>query len=156
MPDEQTVANSSCLIALEAAGYLHILRELYTTIDVPVAVNQECSAALPAWVRVHSVDNQSLVRSLCLELGPGEAEAIALCMEQQAHRIILDDKKARRIARELKVPVTGTLAVLLRAKEAGLLPKVRDVIDALKAVNFHVSQQLIAEVLRRAGEPLKD
>jgi predicted nucleic acid-binding protein len=81
MPDGPTIANSSCLIALEAAGHLHILKQLYGTIHIPDAVNRECGAALPPWVRVHSVANQSLIQSLCLELGAGEAEAIALCME---------------------------------------------------------------------------
>jgi len=156
MPDELTVANSSCLIALDAVGYLSVLHELYEAIDVPDAVNRECGGQLPAWVQVRSVSNRSLVQSLRLELGEGEAEAIALCVERSANRVILDDKKARRIARELKLPVTGTLAILLRAKEAGVLPNVHDPIDALLAANFRVSETLIAEVLRRAGESPSD
>jgi predicted nucleic acid-binding protein len=42
MPDEITVANSSCLIALEAIGRLELLRDLYNDIDVPDAVSHEC------------------------------------------------------------------------------------------------------------------
>jgi len=156
MPDELTVANSSCLLALNTAGYLSVLHELYKTIDVPDAVNRECEGQLPTWVRIRSVSNRSLVQSLCLELGEGEAEAIALCMERSADRIILDDKKARRIARQLKLPVTGTLAILLRAKQAGILPSVHDPINALLAANFRVSETLIVEVLRRAGESSSD
>jgi predicted nucleic acid-binding protein len=48
--------------------------------------------------------------------------------------------------------VTGTLAVLLRAKKDGVIPNVHDVIDALLGVNFHVSESLIENVLRQAGE----
>ena len=66
--------------------------------------------------------------------------------------MILDDKKARHIARRLNLPVTGTLAVLLRAKERGLLPAVRDAVDALNAVGFRMTDELIAEVLRLARE----
>jgi predicted nucleic acid-binding protein len=55
-----------------------------------------------------------------MDIGPGEAEAIALAIEAGAARIVLDDKKARRIARELGVTVTGTVGVLLRAKQRGL------------------------------------
>lgn len=152
MPDAPTVSNSSCLIGLEAAGHLDILQQLYATIDVPEAVAQECGSALPGWAQVHSVQNQSLVQSLKLDLGAGEAEAIALSVESSAERLILDDKKARRVARQLNQPVTGTMAVLLRAKDRGIVASVRDVIDALVAANFRVSNALLREVLRQAGE----
>jgi hypothetical protein len=42
------------LIALDAAGSLGILEQLYTTIAVPDAVAQECGGAPPAWVQIHS------------------------------------------------------------------------------------------------------
>ncbi len=152
MPDGLTVSNSSCLIALEATGSLGILEELYGTIAVPDAVSHECGGALPAWAQIYSVQNQPLVQSLRLDLGAGEAEAIALSIEHSAARLNLDDKKARRIAHGLKLPVTGTLAVLLKAKERGILSNVRDAIDMLITANFHVSDALVREVLRRAGE----
>ncbi|MGZ3393065.1 MAG: hypothetical protein ACXWPK_02840, partial [Isosphaeraceae bacterium] len=112
MPESPTVSNSSCLIALDAAGSLGILERLYNTIAVPDAVVQECGGALPPWVQVHSVQNQALAQSLRLNLSAGESEAIALSIERSAARVILDDKKARRVARQLSLPVTGTLAVL--------------------------------------------
>jgi len=112
MPESPTVSNSSCLIALDAAGSLGILERLYNTIAVPDAVVQQCGGALPPWVQVHSVQNQALAQSLRLNLGAGESEAIALSIERSAARVILDDKKARRVARQLSLPVTGTLAVL--------------------------------------------
>jgi uncharacterized protein len=152
MPDGPTVSNSSCLIALEAAGALGILEQLYMTITVPDAVSQECGGALPAWVRVHSVQNQRLAQALRLGLGAGEAEAIALSIECSAARLILDDKKARRAARQLNLPVVGTLGILLRARERGIISGVRDVVDALIAADFRVSDELVQEVLRRAGE----
>ncbi|MGB2608647.1 MAG: DUF3368 domain-containing protein, partial [Isosphaeraceae bacterium] len=85
MPESPTVSNSSCLIALDAAGSLGILERLYRT--------------------------------------------IALSIERSAARLILDDKKSRRVARQLNLPVTGTLAVLLNAKERGIIPKVRDTLS---------------------------
>jgi hypothetical protein len=152
MPDGPTVANSSCIIALEAVGHLGILQQLYSGVLVPGAVAHECGPQLPAWIHVQTVQNQAAVNSLRLELGDGEAEAIALAVEVQATRLILDDKKARRIARQLQLPVTGTLAVLLRAKERGIIPRVADVIGALVASGFRLSDALIQEVLQTAGE----
>ncbi len=152
MREGPTVSNSNCLIALDAAGSLAILERLYSTIAVPDAVVQECGGALPAWVQVHSVQNQALVQSLRLNLGAGEAEAIALSIERSAARLILDDKKERRVAGQLNLPVTGTVAILLKAKERGIIPKVRNSLDVLIAANFRISDALVQEVLRQAGE----
>jgi predicted nucleic acid-binding protein len=152
MPNGSTISNSSCLIALHAIGNLDILQQLYGTIEVPDAVVQEFGPGLPVWVRARPVQNQAVVRSLRLQLGAGEAEAIALAMELSAARLILDDKQARALACQLTLPVTGTLAVLLRAKECGVLPQVRGVLDALLAAGFRASDALIQEILKLAGE----
>lgn len=152
MPEPVTVSNSSCLIALELVGWLELLRGLYETVVVPSAVAHECGSRLPAWFHVQPVRNQGMAPTLRLGLGPGESEAIVLASEVSAERLILDDKKARRIAQQLGLPVTGTLAVLLRAKEQGLIPNVRDVLDDLAVAEFRVSDALIQDTLRRAGE----
>jgi uncharacterized protein len=95
-----TVANSSCLIALEGAGHLELLQQLYGTILVPEAVFNECGRQVSPWIVVRPVQNRAHALALQVELGPGEAEAIVLSSETSAARIILDDKKARRIARQ--------------------------------------------------------
>src|SRR5688500_16978546 len=136
MPDGPTIANSSCIIALDGSGNLDVLQRLYGTILVPGAVAKECGMQIPPWILVQAIQNDAQSRTLQLELGPGEAAAIVLTSETSAERIILADKKARRIARQLGLPVTGTLAVLLRAKERAVIRAVSPVIDALLAVNF--------------------
>jgi predicted nucleic acid-binding protein len=152
MPDAPSVCNSSCLIALEAIGRLGVLQDLYESVTIPNAVSVECGGSLPAWFEIQTVTNVALVNSLQIHLGPGESEAIALATELSADRIILDDKKARGIARQMSLPVTGTLAVLLRAKQQGLIVRVKDIVDDLRQVGFFLSDDLIEEVLRQAGE----
>jgi predicted nucleic acid-binding protein len=152
MPDPITVANSSCLIGLELIGRLDLLQRLYGTVTLPAAVVTECGFRLPQWFQIQTIQNQGMFRSLRLELGSGESEAIVLAAELAAARLILDDKKARRIAQQLGLPVTGTLAVLLRAKERGLLSSVREVLDDLTHTQFRISDALVQETLRRAGE----
>jgi predicted nucleic acid-binding protein len=53
-----------------------------------------------------------------MELDEGEAEAIALCREQQAELVLLDEKDARRVVRRLGLAVLGTVGVLIWAKRA--------------------------------------
>ena len=98
MPEATTVANSSCQIALDAIGRLEILKQLYGTVVIPAAVDEEVGVSLPDWFDVRTVTNQTLVQALQLQLGDGEAEAIALATEAAADRIILDDRTGRRIA----------------------------------------------------------
>ncbi len=152
MPDPMTVSNSSCLIALDLVGRLDLLHDLYGTVLVPCAVSYECGSSLPSWIRVQPIQNQGMARSLQIGLGAGESEAIVLATETSAVRLILDDKKARHIAQQLGLPITGTLAVLLRAKQQRLIPNLCDVLDDLAAVDFRISDALVEDALRRAGE----
>lgn len=152
MPEGATVANSSCLIALGSIGRLGIIEELYSRVTVPAAVADECQEKLPDWVDVRQTHNRPLVRSLSVDLEAGEAEVIALAMELAAARVILDDKKARRIARELALPVTGTLALLARAKQRGVIANVREVVNDLLVRGFRVSRAVLDETIRLAGE----
>ncbi len=152
MPDPVTVSNSSCLIALDLVGRLELLHDLYGAVLVPKAVSYECRGGLPLWVSVQPIRNEAMARTLQLGLGAGESEAIVLASETSAVRLILDDKKARRIAQQLGLPITGTLAALLRAKQQGLIPNLRDVLDDLATADFRISDALVADALRRAGE----
>lgn len=152
MSDPVTICNSSPLIALDAIGQLELLHNLYGSIAVPNAVATEWGLPLPAWIAVATVINTTLVGTLGIQIGPGEAEAIALALEVPTQRIILDDKKARNIAKHLGLPLTGTVAVIVQAKSAGLVSNVRDVLDALAQSGFRISQTLYDTALQNAGE----
>jgi len=52
----------------------------------------------------------------------------------------------------LKLTLTGTLGVLLKAKETGLLPAVALVLDRLEHLRFRVDPETRQAVLRLAGE----
>ena len=86
-------------------------------------------------------------------LDAGEAAAIALAVEKAASIILIDERKGRRIAAEYGMRPVGVLGVLVQAKNRALIPAVRPLIDQLqKGIDFHLSPQLIAEVLRAAHE----
>ena len=153
MPAGQPVSNSSCLIALAAVKQLDLLGQVFGEVAVPEAVARELrSLSLPAWARAIPVKERTLVEALHTQLGGGEAEAIALAIETGAASLILDDRKARRVARQLGLRLSGTFSVLLLAKERRYLAAVRPVLDSLLAAGFHASDALVAETLRRAGE----
>jgi len=51
----------------------------------------------------------------------GEAAVIQLALDLPGATVVLDDLKARRVARRSSIPMTGSLGVLLHAKRRGKL-----------------------------------
>ncbi len=147
---EPAVANSTCLIGLERIGRLEILHALFEPLFVPPKVWEEFGSALD-WLTVQAPANIELVNILRSIVDDGEAEAIALAKEK-GWLLILDDRKARTWAKRLSVRVIGTAGVLLRAKRYGLIPKVKPILEALRATGFRLSKTLEEEVLRLAQE----
>jgi predicted nucleic acid-binding protein len=103
------------------------------------------------WIRVEQVRDPGLLRLLPDGLGPGEAQALILASERTLP-ILLDEAAARREARRLGVWMLGSVAVLLDAKQRGLLPAVKPVIDRMVAAGFRLSQALYAQTLLQADE----
>ena len=87
-----------------------------------------------------------------MQIGAGESEAIALALEMGNLPALLDDKKARRIAKQLDLPVIGTLGLLLKAKKQGVIPAIKPILAALEKVDFRVSTRLRDRALELADE----
>lgn len=158
----EVICDVSPLQYLHQLGLLDILRLLYGTVVVPQAVADELrervvrGVDLPAlealdWASVRQPAGRSLL-PLVSDLGPGEREAIALAVESPGSLIILDDAIARQYARLLRLRLTGTLGVLLKAKETGRIPAIASVLDRLHALRFWVDPVTREAVLKLAGE----
>ena len=81
----------------------------------------------------------------------GERNAIALAIEMNA-TLLIDDRRARRVAIELGRPVIGTLALLLRAREEGIVPALRPLMECLQASGYYMPVDLVAGILESLGE----
>lgn len=102
------VSDASPLICLSALRQLDLLRLLYGSVLVPEAVWQEVTHApsftLPTtpavvtdakaagWLEVIAATNRPLVIQLETTLDPGEAEAIALAIENKPSLLLIDDE----------------------------------------------------------------
>lgn len=151
-PSQATVSNTSCLIALASIARLDLLERLYQEVLIPQAVADEWGLPLPPWLKVQAIGNQALAQALRIQLGPGEAEAITLAVEIGPARLILDDQRARRIAANLQIRVTGTVGMAIAARQKGLLPLARPLLDQLQAAGFWMSHGLYQRALQIAGE----
>jgi predicted nucleic acid-binding protein len=157
------VSNTSPISNLAAIGQLTLLQQLYGNLFIPPKVYQEilaCGSTDPGtlalqtvdWIQVISVTNFDLVDTLQKILDPGEAEAIALAVELNADRLIIDERKGRNEAIKSRLQVTGLLGIVLAAKQKGIIPLVKPILDDLTANGFWIRKPLCAEILSIAGE----
>ena len=150
MVKEPAILDSACLIGLERIGRLDLLPALIEPICAPPAVETEFGSR-PAWMTIETPLDKGMIAALRLIVDPGEAEAITLAYEK-GWRLIVDDRKAREAAQRLGVRITGTVGLLLRAKQTSVITAIRPLLDALDAHSFRVAPALRAEALRLAGE----
>lgn len=158
------VSDTSPIRALTHLGRLDLLRRFYDEVVVPPLVRDELEfparRKMPA-VRLDALQGVRVaapagihpqLRSLP-DLHQPEVQALSLAVELSAGAILLDDLPARRAAATLGLRPMGTLGVLIRAKEQGLLPALRPEIVRLRGdLGFFLSDGIVARALARVGE----
>ena len=158
----EVVVNSTPLIILCRINQLNLLKELYHEIMIPEAVLREVTAKNDAvslrlqsageWIHIESIKDQSEKAMYKARLHDGEVEVMILAGERDAKLLIIDDNAAKKTAKYLGFPVTGTLGVILRAKREGIIPEVRPLIAEIRRSGFYVSDAVEQAVLEQAGE----
>ena len=159
------VADSGPLIGLARIGRLNLLRKLFGTAAIPPQVFQELKlssdrpgtkAILKAidsgWIKLEKIKNPDKSRRLPLLVDAGEADAILLALEQNARMLIIDDKRGRKTAKNLKLPILGIGGVLIAAKRAGHLKEVTSVLNDLTKAGYHISLSLSKRIIELAGD----
>lgn len=101
---------------------------------------------------IHPAPSKHLSLFKLYNPGIGETTSLALAFELKDSTVILDDDKAKRIAKSFHISVTGSLGLILKAKEKNIISSVKDVIARIKATNFHLSPALETVILELAGE----
>jgi predicted nucleic acid-binding protein len=66
--------------------------------------------------------------------------------------LIVDDLKARSFASELGVNYSGTLGLILRAKQEGVIPSLKPILSQIRETNFRISESLLSAILHLANE----
>jgi predicted nucleic acid-binding protein len=151
-PSRIIIADTSCFILLDKIGSLRIIFELFGEVTTTREVQNEFGKQLPEWVRIETVKDINQQSILEAEIDKGEASAIALAIERTNSLLILDDLKARKLATKLKLQFTGTLGVFLKAKQIGIIPSIRSIIEKIQQTDFRFSEKVFQEILKTANE----
>jgi len=157
------VSNTGPIIALSTIEKLEILQQIFHEVVVPEKVHQEISAGgrdlaglksyqKASWIKVEA-PKTPLDPLLETILDKGEASVIHLCRERHADFALIDERKARKIAREVYgLKVVGSARILLEAKAQGLIPNVRDALDAMRSAGYWIHEDIVNAVLKEANE----
>ena len=149
------ISDTSPLNYLILIGAEEVLPRVFDRVIAPPAVLLEMqhakapekvrqwAIAPPAWLEVRTAQTITSFD----DLGPGESEAIALALEIHADAVLIDDRAAVAIASSLGLLSLGTLGVLDLAAEKELVD-IPTTVAALAKTSFHVSQELIKQLVR--------
>jgi predicted nucleic acid-binding protein len=146
------ITDASCLIILDKIGHLDILPQLFDTVVTTPEIAAEYGKSIPRWLILIKVNNVSLQSELAQIVDPGEASAIALAHEINYDYLVTDDLQARKLSIKLGLHVVGTLGLLLKAKQTGVITLLKPTLEKMKQTDFRITQTLIEAILRSAGE----
>ena len=159
----RVVCNTSPLILLAKIQRLDLLVQLYDEIIIPEAVLDEIWIK-PTWetdqiralLKERKYDRRKAsgesTAELSTDLGHGEREAIALAMETKADMLIIDDHQGRAVSQSKNLQTTGTIGVLIEAKERGFIDSLRNELDRLIEAGMWISEIFYHRILQELGE----
>lgn len=157
------IFNASPLILLGKINQLHIIGILSPSFRIPKPVVAEIGAGSESdptlrWLRStsivdHFVDTEPPPPFLTQwDLGAGETSVLSLAIADLGSAVVLDDLAARKFAITYDIPLLGTLGLLIRAKQHGLIERLATQIHLLESAGANLSEDLIAHALHLAGE----
>lgn len=160
--DGPVVCNTGPLIGLARVGLAHLPLELFPELIVPDAVRGELLVA-------DSPDRDDLIMVLrragrgrdggipnpllAAEVDAGEAAVIMTALETGVRSVIIDERKARRVAANVfGLEVRGTCGLLVEAKRRGRIEAVGPPLAGMIDAGYFIGPSLRDACLRAADE----
>lgn len=154
------VADCSALVALAVCDSLNLLERLFDSVVVPEAVYHEATQPDKKQAQALKIFLQGKVRQVNMQnyvfldayADAGETEAMLLYKQLAADKLLIDDKRGRKVAKINQISTIGSLGVLLTAKEKGLVVEVAPLLRKIEQSDSYLSPNLLATVLELAEE----
>lgn len=151
------ISNASPLIILAKTNNLILLKNIFKKVIIPKAVYQEFiqkndiatyNLLQADFIEVVEVEKNEILNNLCLILDKGEAEAILLAKSMNMI-ILIDEKKGRKIAKNLNLSVVGFLGILLINFKKEYISKnyIIEIIDKADKLGYRLSNTLKTDFL---------
>lgn len=157
------VSNTGPIIALALIERIDILQSLFAVVMISEDVHKELLEGGPSgrgilpyqkasWIKAHPITSP-VDPLLMTVLDSGDASVIQLARETKADYVLIDERKARKIARDIfDLSVIGTARVLVEAKRKGILNSVGDALKQLKEAGYWIHGDIVLYAQKEAGE----
>jgi len=157
----KVIINTTPILSLLKINKLSLLHELYGNVIIPYAVYLEIESGkimrfyedlkLINWIKIRKL-NDPIARLSLKELDDGEAEVLLLAKEIDADLVVMDEALGRGYAEQMGLKITGTIGILLRAKEMGLVENVGNLLNELISKGVWISPKLVEKAKSLANE----
>lgn len=158
------VSNTGPLIALALIDRLDVLNALFESVCISEEVHKELleggtsgHGLIPlqkaSWIKVQRISS-SIDPLLMTVLDTGEASVIQLARETKADNVLIDERKGRKIARDIfGLHVIGTARIHVEAKKKGILNRsVGESLARLKESGYWIHGDIVRLAVKEAGE----
>lgn len=161
MRNKVAIIDSTPLICLSLIDHLNLLEKLFKKVVVSSEVAKEVtkkgkpkSEEIGMWIEGKIVESKSkeLIELFSMFLDKGESEVLALYYEIPDSIVIIDEEKARKLAKRKGIPHMGTLGIFLLAKRFKLIESIKPLVNQLIGKGIRVGERLYTHVLKVAGE----
>lgn len=157
------VSNSTPLIFLSKIGKIGYLRELFDFVIIPEEGYEEVVVAGRKGGHPDAIAVEELVKKgfivvkeveitqlLDAPVEGGEKAAISLALAEGTHEILIDEAKVRRMAKLLGLTPKGTIWILSRLYEEGIISKgdFKNSIFELVEKGFRIREELLIDILK--------
>ena len=165
------IADTTPIITLIKLQRLDLLEKLFDTVFLPHAVFEELISnskylteaqtvvECPFLKRLEVSDRQSIkILREVVGLDAGESEAIALAEENHADLLIIDERKGRRVAKQMELKITGTIGILLQAYDCKILSQeeILSCSERLRNSRIRISDSLFELILDHVKTHMPD
>ena len=153
----KVICNSTPIISLHSINRLDILNKTYGQIIIPNAVREEINVKSKIiekfdFFKICEIKNINVAKFFKTALHKGEVEVILLAKELEADLSIIDDLTARKFAEYMGLKITGTLGVLIKAKQMKIIDKVKPILNELIYNKIYISDRVYNIIIELAGE----
>jgi len=147
------ISDSTTVIILLNIKRLDILKNIFDEVFIPykvydeIVVEENITLESSFFIK-KMIEDKRLYKLLSRSLDPGESEAIVLAKEMNLS-LIIDEKKGRKIARNMGINIMGFLGLLLLNHKKKSLPEdeILEIYYSAKKASFRVSEKLEEQFL---------
>lgn len=153
-------SNTTPIIALSSVQLLDLLPRLFQRIHIVREVIDECAVGgkicLPDLYRlpwIEAVESTLIIhQSVLLELDKGEKHTLDMARKFNADWVLIDEKIGRNMAEYLGLKIVGTLGVLLKARQLGMIGSFRNIVAEMQKQGIRYHPALVETLAQSIGD----